>query len=87
MYINKIERKLRLFNKLAPEAFGIINLTLEQICQAMAVKYKDPRKIWTGTTVKRCRLRSYWKRWRGWQMSGRVAKVEWGAQWVGLMAS
>jgi hypothetical protein len=39
-------KKIYLFNKLSPDAYSLINLTLERIFTDLAKVESDPNKIW-----------------------------------------
>lgn len=44
--VDKLNNKIKLMNDLAPEAYGIANLSLTEIFQGCAKKERDPELVW-----------------------------------------
>ena len=45
-YEMELQRKIYFFNKLSPNAYSLINLSLDEIFWALAQMETDPTKIW-----------------------------------------
>ena len=39
-------RKINYFNKLSPNAYGIVNLTLQEVCESLSVVETDCNRLW-----------------------------------------
>jgi hypothetical protein len=45
-YQESLIRKINYFNKLSPNAYGIVNLSLQEICESLAVIETDCHRLW-----------------------------------------